>query len=145
MRCSLVLGVMSDDRPGILEALSKVISDHGGEWTDSKMLVMGGKFAGILLVDIPCRERRPLSDAMEAFKTQGLRVIVEEVQQDDEQDDEQEYHEFYLEMVGQDRPGIIREITRLLAKYDINLDSLESHIESASMSGETLFFASALV
>lgn len=141
MRCSLVLAVVSDDRPGIIEILSKVILDHGGEWTDSKMLVMGGKFAGILLVDLPCRERRPFFDAMDAFKLQGLRVIVEEA----DQEDEREYYELNLEMVGQDRPGIVREITQLLAKNDIQVESLESRVESASMSGEALFFATALV
>jgi len=48
-------------------------------------------------------------------------------------------------MVGQDRPGIIREITQLLARYNINLEALESRIESASMSGETLFIGSAVL
>lgn len=141
MRCSLVLGVIADDRPGLLEALSMVISTHGGEWNDSKMVAMGGKFAGILLVEIPLREMQPFTDALDAFKMQGLSIAVDEVQSPAEQ----ECREFYLELVGQDRPGIVREITLLLAKYDINLESLESHIESASMSGETLFFGTALI
>lgn len=141
MRCSLVLGVMADDRPGIIETMSKLISSFGGEWTDSKMITMGGKFSGILLVEIPCREKPSFVDAMDSLKMRGVNVVVEEVLQPQEK----EYREFYLEMIGHDRPGIIREITKLLAKYEINMMSLESRIESAAMSGETMFIGSTLV
>lgn len=141
MRCSLVLGVMSEDHPGILETLSTVITAHGGEWTESKMVTMAGKFAGILMVEIPCSEQQPFTNALNGLAEQGLKVNVERIQAHAEQ----VAREFQLEMVGLDRPGIIREITHLLAKNDINLEALESRIESASMSGETLFFATAVL
>lgn len=141
MRCSVVLGVMSEDRPGIIEALSSLITAHGGEWTDSKMVTMAGKFAGILLVEIPCQEQQAFFDALEALESRGMKVVIEQVQQHAEP----VFREFHLEMVGQDRSGIVRDITHLLASYDINLEAWESRIESASMSGETLFIASAVV
>jgi len=141
MRCSLVLGVMSEDHPGILETLSTVITSHDGEWTESKMVTMAGKFAGILTVEIPCAEQQAFTDALNALAEQGIKVNVETIQVHSEQ----VAREFNLDMVGQDRPGIVREITHLLAKYSINLDALESRVESASMSGETLFIASAVV
>jgi len=141
MRCSLVLGVMSEDHPGILETLSTVITAHDGEWTESKMVTMAGKFAGILTVEIPCREQKLFTDALNALVEQGIKVNVERI----EAYSEREVREFKLEMVGLDRPGIIRETTHLLAQYDINLETLESRIESASMSGEILFFGTALI
>lgn len=141
MRCSVVLGVMSEDRPGIIESLSSLITAHGGEWTDSKMVTMAGKFAGILLVEIPCREQQTFTDALQALEVEGLKVVIEKIQQHGEP----VLREFRLEMVGQDRSGIVRDITHLLANYDINLEAWESRIESASMSGETLFIASAVV
>lgn len=141
MRCSLVLGVMSEDRPGILDILSTLITDHEGEWTESKMVTMAGKFAGILTVELPCREQKPFTDALNALAAQGLKVNVERIQTYAEL----RVREFQLEMIGQDRSGIVREITHLLARHDINLEALESRVESASMSGETLFIASAVV
>lgn len=141
MRCSLVLGVMSEDHPGILESLSTVITAHDGEWTESKMVTMAGKFAGILTVDIPCREQHAFTDALTALAERGLKVNVERIQAHSEK----VVREFNLEMIGQDRLGIVRDITHLLAKYDINLEALESRVESASMSGETLFIASGVV
>lgn len=141
MICSVVLGVMSEDRPGIIESLSSLIAAHGGAWTDSKMVTMGGKFAGILLVEIPCSEQQAFSDALQTLEVDGLKVVIEKIQQHAEPG----LREFRLEMVGQDRSGIVRDITRLLASYDINLEAWESRVESASMSGEALFIASAVV
>ena len=142
MRCSLVLGVMSEDRPGILDTLSGVITAHDGEWTESKMVSMAGQFAGILTVEIPSQEQQAFTGALRALSKQGLKVVVKRIQNDAE---EASFREFRLDMIGQDRPGIVHEITRLLASYDINLEALESRIESASMSGETLFIATAEV
>jgi len=48
-----------------------------------------------------------------------------------------------LEIVGQDRPGIVREISHALAGFGINVEALESERSSAAMSGETLFKAKA--
>lgn len=141
MRCSLVLGVMSDDHPGILNTLSAVISAHEGEWTESKMVTMAGKFAGILTVELLCSEQQAFTDALHALSEKGIKVLVEQIQLHEEEP----VREFHLEMIGQDRKGIIREITQLLARSNINLEALESRIESASMSGETLFIASAVL
>jgi len=132
---------MSEDRPGILDTLSAVITAHDGEWTESKMVTMAGKFAGILTVELPCREQQAFSDALEALAEQGIKINVERI----EAHPEFMMSEFRLEMVGLDRPGIVREITHLLAEYGINLEALESRIESASMSGEILFIAAAVV
>lgn len=141
MRCTLVLGVMSEDRTGILNELSAVITKHGGEWTDSKMVTMAGKFAGILTVELPCHLQDIFSDDLSALAEQGIKVWIERI----EPYAEIACQEFRLEMVGQDRPGIIREITHLLAQRGINLEALESRIESASMSGETLFIGAAVL
>lgn len=141
MRCSVVLGVMCEDRPGIIEKLSTTITAHDGEWTDSKMVTMAGKFAGILLVEIPCSEQQAFSEAVKALDVEGIRVVIEQIQPHTSP----VFREFRLEMVGQDRSGIVRDITHLLADYQINLDAWESRVESASMSGETLFIASAVV
>ena len=53
MNTSIVLSVLSDDRPGIVEALSDVLARHDGNWTESSMLSLAGKFAGILLAEVP--------------------------------------------------------------------------------------------
>ena len=48
-----------------------------------------------------------------------------------------------LELVGHDRPGIVRDISAVLARHGLSIDALETVCESASMSGEPLFRARA--
>ena len=96
MRCSLVLGVMSDDHPGILNTLSAVISAHEGEWTESKMVTMAGKFAGILTVELPCNEQQAFTDALHALSEQGLKVLIERIQLHDEES----VREFHLDIIS---------------------------------------------
>ena len=53
MNTSIVLSVLSDDHPGIVESLSDVLASNGGNWAESSMLSLAGKFAGILLAQVP--------------------------------------------------------------------------------------------
>ena len=49
----LVLTLIGSDRPGLVEAVAEVIAGHGGNWLESRMAHLAGKFAGILRVEIP--------------------------------------------------------------------------------------------
>ena len=48
----LVLTIISDDRAGIVEQVAQTISKHGGNWMESSMARLAGKFAGILMVEV---------------------------------------------------------------------------------------------
>ena len=48
----LVLTVISDDKPGVVETLAKTITEHGGNWLECRMSHLAGKFAGILRVSV---------------------------------------------------------------------------------------------
>src|SRR2546422_10827389 len=47
---SLVLTVIGADRPGLVEALSKTIADHGASWLESRIAHRAGHFVGLLRV-----------------------------------------------------------------------------------------------
>src|SRR3990167_11495407 len=49
----LVLTVIAQDQPGLVERIAQCISEHGGNWLESRMSRMAGQFAGILRVDVP--------------------------------------------------------------------------------------------
>ena len=140
MSSSIVLTVVSDDNPGVVESLSEVIADHGGNWTESSMLSLAGKFAGILLVQVPAQRTAEFISALEALESQGLHIVV---QRSDISPAPASSKEYSIELVGQDHPGIVNEITGVLAKYAINVLELETTVQSASMSGESLFIAHA--
>ena len=52
MTTYLVLTIIGEDRPGIVESLAEIISDYSGNWLESSMSQLAGKFAGILRVSV---------------------------------------------------------------------------------------------
>lgn len=140
MSASVVITVVSDDHPGIVESLSQVLAGHRGNWTESNMMSLAGKFAGILLAELPETEADAFIEDLRALETRGLKVVA---QRSGDVPAAGEMRELTLELVGQDHPGIVRDITRALASHRINVQELETRCQSASMSGETLFLAKA--
>jgi len=137
---SLVLTLIGEDRPGLVELLSETVVQHEGNWLESRMSHMAGRFAGILRASVPEARAEALEAALVALESRGLRVLVERSAQSDA---ERELRGIPLELVGADRPGIIREISHALASRRINVDELQTECTSAPMSGETLFNARA--
>jgi len=142
MGTSIVLTVVSDDQPGVVETLSEVIARHGGNWTESSMMSLAGKFAGILLVPVPAEQADDFITALEALESEGIHIVA---QRSDSVSNADAAREYSIELVGQDRPGIVYEITEVLAKHGVNVQELETTVQSASMSGESLFMADARI
>ncbi|MCD1637319.1 ACT domain-containing protein [Pseudomonas stutzeri] len=133
----LVLTVIAKDQPGLVERLAKCIADHGGNWLESRMSRMAGQFAGILRVAVPADAHAELTAALESLQTQGIRVLLAH----SGAEPTTSWQEIQLELVGNDRPGIVRDITRLLAEHGVNLESLDTEVLPAPMSSELLFRA----
>ena len=140
MSVSLVLTVISPDRPGLVEALSQSVANHQGSWLESRMARLDGKFAGILRVSVPENRVEALSRELRALEPEGLQVVIARSEVNRSSPDARRLR---LELLGSDRPGIIREIAGALAKRGINVDELRTEVASAPMSGELLFRASA--
>jgi glycine cleavage system regulatory protein len=140
MSTSIVLTVVSEDRPGIVETLSELLADHDGNWTESSMLSMAGQFAGILLASVPDQQADAFVEGLAKLKSEGLQIVAQRSGPAPIPAKEQE---FTLDLVGQDRPGIVHDITQILAKHQVNVQELETTCQSASMSGESLFLAHA--
>ncbi len=140
MSVSLVLTVISPDRPGLVEALSESVARHQGSWLESRMARLDGKFAGILRVSVPENRVEALSLELQALEPNGLQVVIA---RSEAVSTGPEARRLRLELLGSDRPGIIREIAAALASRGINVDELRTEVVSAPMSGELLFRASA--
>src|SRR5215212_4575464 len=138
MRVSLVLTVIADDKPGIVERLSDQILDAGANWEESRMARLAGKFAGLLRVSVDADRADDLAAGLMTLETGGLKVVVER-----SAGDQTALQTFGLELVGNDRPGIVRDIARLLAQHRVNIEEMETELATAPMSGESLFRARA--
>lgn len=142
MATSIVLTVIGDDHPGIVESLSRTLSDHDGNWVQSSMSRMAGQFAGILLATVPDDRVAPCLEALEQLEQDGLTVITHAISLPP---DEEPAHSWRLEIVGNDHAGIVRDITGVLTQHGVNVAELETQVESASMAGGDLFRARAVL
>ena len=140
MTTDLVLTLLGPDRPGLVEAVADTIAAHGGNWLESRMAHLAGKFAGILRVEVPPSETGALVSALARLESRGLRIVLEP-SADEEASERLEAME--LELIGLDRPGLVREISRLLAQQRINVEELITDRSSAPMSGDMMFQAHA--
>jgi len=132
--------IIGPDRTGLVESVARVVADHGGNWLESRMCRLGGEFAGILRIELPADKRQSLLDALQNLQGAGLTVVV---QPDAVTPVAAPGRPAKLEVVGHDRPGIVREITSALARAGVNVEEFSSECASAPMSGEILFKAAA--
>jgi len=132
----LVLTIIADDKPGIVETLAATIADQSGNWLESRMSHMAGKFAGILRISIEAAKTEALQTSLEALASQGINVSVEVSL---EAGDTVATKDLTLNLVGNDRPGIVKEVSQALAKMGVNVLELTTNCESAAMSADLLF------
>jgi glycine cleavage system regulatory protein len=139
VRTSLIVTIIGEDKPGIAAQISEIVLAAGANWEESRMARLAGKFAGILRVSVDAAHAPRLSADLAALEARGLKVIVEP----GSVADEKTYRTIGLELVGHDRPGIVRDISRLLAERGVNIEELETELTSAPTAGDTLFHARA--
>lgn len=142
MAVFLVLTVLGEDRPGLVESLSQAIAAHGGNWLESRMSRLAGKFAGILRASVPESELEALTATLRQLESQGLRLLIEWSTNDEPAP---AYQILKLDLIGNDRMGIIHDISQSLATHGVNIDELNTDYLSAPMSGEMLFKATARI
>jgi glycine cleavage system regulatory protein len=132
--------VIGKDRTGLVEAVARLVADHGGNWLESRMCRLGGEFAGIVRVTVPRAQQPALEAALGMLA--GLTIVV---RGGEPAPANAQAVLVALEVVGQDRPGIVREVTHALANQGINVEELATECVSAPMSGEALFQARAKI
>lgn len=142
MQRLLVMTVIGRDRPGLVESVAALVAEHGGNWLESSMARLGGQFAGILRVEVPQDRERELMSGLEDLGSKGLNVVVHS---DQPAAIPATPRLSWLEVVGHDRPGIVRQISHTLAVEGVNVEELHTERSSAAMSGESLFKAQAKV
>ncbi len=166
MLATLVMTVIGADRPGLVQLVASRVADHGGNWLESRMCHLGGQFAGILRVEVPEERSEELVRVLRELEADGLRVTVHaegsgsaparstastgsrlagSVRQDSLLAGQADGSVAILELVGQDRPGILRSVSGVLAAHGVNVEELSSERVSAPMGGGTLFQARATV
>lgn len=133
---TLVLTVIGDDRAGLVNALADVVSAHGGNWERSQLAELAGKFAGIVQVSVPddradelAAALQPLSGLLDVALHTGVRETAEPA------------HRVQVDLVGNDHPGIVRDVSGVLSRHGISIERLITETREAPMAGGLLFEA----
>lgn len=142
MSKSLVLTVIGKDRPGIVNRLSDVGQRFGANWAGSRMAGLAGQFAGIVHFQVPDENVEPLATALRALGSADLVVVIAE---DEASAVPIPQRIVRLELVGNDRPGIVRDLSGCLAKRGVSIEELHTEFVSAPMSADPLFKVNALL
>jgi glycine cleavage system regulatory protein len=141
MRQTVVLTVLAPDRTGLVEVLAERIAAAGGNWEASRMARLAGQFAGIVQVTMERGQVEALVGALRGLDSFGIEVTARVTGTPPSAPGAR----LRLELTGNDRPGIVRDVSRVLAERAVNVEELESTISSAPMSGEPLFTARAVL
>lgn len=133
----LVLTAVGPDRAGLVSRISAMIHEASANLEDSRMAILGGEFALIVLVSgspdaVSTVERK----SRELGAELGLEILVRETARTREP---KSYLPYRIRVTGVDRPGIVHGITEILARRGVNVASLESRLSYAPLSGTPMF------
>ncbi len=136
-----ILTVVGSDRPGLTQRLADAVLAAGGNWLESSLATLGGKYVGAVLVELDEGAVGTLQASVQAIDADGLTVTLVAAAPETVTAGEA----LLLELVGQDRLGIVREVSAALAALGVNIDDLSTRIDSEAWSGGQLFHAKALL
>jgi glycine cleavage system regulatory protein len=141
MKQTLIMTILGADRTGLVRSIAGIVAAHQANWQESRMARLAGQFAGILRVDCPAEQVAALSQALQQLASEGIQIqIIQESVA--EVEDRRLWH---IDVVGNDRPGIVHQLTQAIAQCGGNVEELVTGLESAAMSGHPLFRASGKV
>lgn len=141
---SFVLTIVGADRAGLVDALSEVVVEHGGTWQRSQMTELAGMFAGMVLVRVPRERADAFRAGLAPLQERGLLDVTLRAA-DEGTVPADTGPTLRFEVVGADRPGIVHEVSHLLATRGVAIVDLQTWTESAAMAGTPLFRAAAAV
>ncbi|MES2659371.1 MAG: ACT domain-containing protein [Verrucomicrobiota bacterium] len=141
MKSYLVMTVLGADRPGLVSSLADTVASHGGNWLESRMARLAGQFAGIVRIECAPDTVDALIKELQAPGTSGLTVTAVR----EEEDETIARRTLIVDVVGNDRPGIVRELSAAVANAGGNIEELTTGLESAPMSGHPMFRAHGVV
>lgn len=142
MQQSLVLSIIGPDRPGLVESVAQAAAAHGGNWLESHLARLAGQFAGVVHLQVPDDQVAALEAELNKLADQQLTVVAHRI---DGAAPDADGRALSLELLGHDRPGIVRDIAQALAAAGVNVTELQTETFSAPMSGDPMFRATALL
>lgn len=138
MNAHYILTVISDDKPGIVKQIANTVSKHGGNWLESRLTQLAGKFAGVIRIAVSEQQSDALRAALAELSAGHIHIDMEAVSGAKPRPPARMAN---FSAAGPDRPGIVFEIAQAFTHYGISVVELATDCSSMPYSGEPLFEA----
>ena len=135
----LIFTLVGPDKPGLISKLSKAVYERGGNWLGSNFSHMAGHFAGFVQIDLPLEKHSELIALFKTHPDLHIHLVSAQPAVISGQQTVQ------VNIMGNDKAGIVQELTRVLNQFNLNIVQFDSSCTSAPNSGSPLFKAKAIV
>jgi len=135
----VLLTTVGTDHPGIVEEISKWILDQGGNIEDSRMALLGGEFATLILVSGDSRIFDRIRESRNALQSKHDLIIFTKPVSRYPQLPEKPTLRYYLQATSIDHPGIVYHVARILHRSNVNIVSAQTQKAPAPFSGALAF------
>lgn len=133
----LVVTAVGNDRPGIVEQLSEIIVQHGGNITESRMSVLGGECAMIILVDGTADAIGRIQQDLSQLESRlELKIVTKRTSP---RALTRKLLPWHVSVVSMDHPGIVHKVADFFAEREINIEELETRAYAAPHTGTMMF------
>ncbi len=132
-----VLTAVGDDRPGLVDEVTRYITDRGGNLEDSRMVNLRGQFAMMLLIAGSDETMDLLNDGLVALgRESGVHAELRAVGAGAEREPALP---FRLNTWAMDHPGLMQSVAHLLGEMGVNIESADSTLRPAPYTNAPLF------
>lgn len=136
----MIFTLVGQDKPGLISDLAKTVYTMGGNWLGSNFSHMAGHFAGFVQIDLPLDKHQILIELLSQhpdLKIHLLSGVTEEPAEPQQS--------VQIEITGNDKTGIVQELTHILDQFNLNIIKFDSCLETAPNWGGSLFKAKAMI
>ena len=133
---SLVVSIVGADRHGIVSLLADRAQRFGANWAASRLTRLASEFAGTVHFEVPRENADALENALRGLESSGLQIVIA---RSDGAMVPESLRSVELELIGEDRLGIVSRLTRILAERSISIESIHTEIIRSGVSGKQTF------
>ncbi|WP_133468489.1 glycine cleavage system protein R [Paraglaciecola marina] len=135
----MIFTLVGQDKPGLISDLAKTVFDMGGNWLGSNFSHMAGHFAGFVEVNLPQDKHLDLIECFSQHPDLKIHLLAGDLESSSQQKSAK------IEIMGNDKAGIVQELTQVLSQFNLNIVKFDSNLESAPNWGGSLFKAKATI
>ena len=135
----IIFTLVGQDKPGLISDLAKTVYAMGGNWLGSNFSHMAGHFAGFVEIDLPQEKHQALIERFSVHPDLKIHLLAGITEHADAQ------QSVNIDIMGNDKTGIVQELTQILSQFNLNIVKFDSCLESAPNWGGSLFKAKATI